>query len=203
MWAISISWAIYDVVAIATDPGHNTSIPTSVPGYTALAKPTIDQALVAAVIAVAATALLLTGLSKPAERTRAPGPFGLILFVVVVVGHGAWDKVVYSGFNWDPYYFPGYQREAGAVAGVIVAAAVAWYALTLRDRRLGGALLLGWYTTLALGFLQYATAFPGQGIYLPGAGTGVPHILAATLIAAGVPLTVIYMRRVRAASAVG
>jgi hypothetical protein len=106
------------------------------------------------------------------------------------------------------------------VAGVAVAAVVAWYALTLRDRLLGGALLLGWYSTMALGFLQYYADYSRHrliprladaqagGIHLTALFyyikiPGSANITVAVLGAAGIALTVIYMRRGRAASAVG
>jgi hypothetical protein len=75
-------------------------------------------------------------------------------------------------------------REVSAVVGVAVTA-VAWYALTLRDRRLGGALLLGWYTQMAFGFLAYVSR-------IFSAGTGSVNIVEGVLGGFGIALTIVY-----------
>jgi hypothetical protein len=202
LWAISITWAAYDIGAIEVD-GEGGAGAVSIPGYTSLASPSVRPALAIAVIAMAATALLLVAVGRSAGRVRVPGSLGLALLAVVGAGSGAWARIVYSRDYWDTYYAPAGPREAAAGISVAVAVAVAWYALTLRDRLLGGALLLGWYTTMTVGFLAYFTAYLGHHVLLPGVQLAGAHILVAALIAAGIALTVIYMRRRRAAAPVG
>jgi hypothetical protein len=182
MWAISFSWAAYDI-APKPPPGQANTI--DIPGYSSAATWQVDKALVAAAIAIAAVALLVIAFGRSAERDRLPGPFGMLLFVVAVVSHGAWDRIVYTRQYWDPYLFPPAPREASAVVAVAVTAVVAWYALTLRDRRLGGALLLGWYAQMAFGFLTYLIA-------RVSAGTASGNIVVGVLGAIGITLTIVY-----------
>jgi hypothetical protein len=72
-------------------------------------------------------------------------------------------------------------------AGVLVGLAVTWYAVTLRARALGGALLLGWVTVTVLMLASFMT--------LPTPGTLLFwNVLACVLLAAAAVLAVLYMR---------
>ena len=72
-------------------------------------------------------------------------------------------------------------------AGVLVGLAVTWYAMTLRARALGGALILGWITVAALTLVAIMTLSPA-GILL------FWSVLACVLLAAAAVLAVLYMR---------
>jgi sterol desaturase/sphingolipid hydroxylase (fatty acid hydroxylase superfamily) len=74
-------------------------------------------------------------------------------------------------------------------AGVLVGLAVTWYALSLRARALGGALVLGWVTVAALALMNYITQWSEMA--------GVEHlctVLECILLAAVVVLTIFYVR---------
>ena len=72
-------------------------------------------------------------------------------------------------------------------AGVLVGLAVIWYAMALRTRVLGGALILGWITTAAL--MQVSTT-----ILSPAGVLFFWSVLACVLLAAAAGLAVFYMR---------
>ena len=72
-------------------------------------------------------------------------------------------------------------------AGVLVGIAVIWYAMALRTRVLGGALILGWITTAAL--MQVSTT-----ILSPAGVLFFWSVLACVLLAAAAGLAVFYMR---------
>ena len=72
-------------------------------------------------------------------------------------------------------------------AGVLVGLAVTWYAMALRTRALGGALILGWITVAALMLAPYTIGSPA-GVLL------FWSVLACVLLAAAAGLAVFYMR---------
>ena len=90
------------------------------------------------------------------------------------------------------FYLPDNPNSTGHVTAILVGLAVAWYALSLRDRALGGALVLGWATVTLIFFLvdfTYAWRLP----YISDA----PRIwgfLGCALLAIVVILTVAYTR---------
>jgi Caspase domain len=71
--------------------------------------------------------------------------------------------------------------------GVLVGLAVTWYAVTLRARALGGALLLGWVTVAVLMFAPLI-------LQLPPATLLFWSVLACVLLVAAAGLAVFYMR---------
>jgi len=72
--------------------------------------------------------------------------------------------------------------ETSAIAGLLVGLAVTWYAVNLRARVLGGALVLGWSTATALWLLAGMSPWSAIGV--------LGCILLATVMA----LALIYMR---------
>ena len=72
-------------------------------------------------------------------------------------------------------------------AGVLVGLGVTWYAMCLRARTLGGALVLGWVTAAALMLASYMTVSPA-GVLL------FWNVLECVLLAAVVVLTIFYVR---------
>ena len=74
-------------------------------------------------------------------------------------------------------------------AGVLVGLAVTWYAMSLRARALGGALVLGWVTVAALTLISHMTLWSRM--------TGVGRfcgVLECVLLATVVALTIFYVR---------
>ena len=66
-----------------------------------------------------------------------------------------------------------------------------WYALSLRARALGGALVLGWVTTAALALMNNMTEIGWSGMTSVERFCGV---LECVLLATVVVLTIFYMR---------
>ena len=98
----------------------------------------------------------------------------LIFYVTAGLNVGSHDSL--------DYYIQG-------SAGVLVGLAVAWYAMSLRARALGGALVLGWVTVAALTLINYMTLWSGM--------TGVGRfccVLECVLLATVVVLTIFYVR---------
>ena len=91
-------------------------------------------------------------------------------------------------FGGLPSFLPLYYYILGS-AGVLVVLAVTWYAMSLRARALGGALVLGWVTVAALELMKNMTAWSAM--------TGVERfytVLECVLLATVVVLTIFYVR---------
>jgi Caspase domain len=104
--------------------------------------------------------------------------FSQIAALIFYVTHGR-----NAGFSWPLYY------SILGSAGVLVGLAVTWYALSLRARALGAALVLGWVTVAALVLMNYITQWSRI--------TGVERfcvVLECVLLAAVVVLTIFYVR---------
>ena len=87
-----------------------------------------------------------------------------------------------------PSFLPLYYYILGS-AGVLVGLAVTWYAMSLRARALGGALVLGWVTVEALALMNPMTLWSGM--------TSVERfwgVLECVLLATVVVLTIFYVR---------
>jgi caspase domain-containing protein len=105
--------------------------------------------------------------------------FSQIAALIVYVSQGR--RLVYFPLSLSLYIMGG--------AGVLVGLAVTWYALSLRARALGGALVLGWVTVAALALMNYMTQWSGM--------TSVErfwNVLECVLLAAVVVLTIFYVR---------
>ena len=95
--------------------------------------------------------------------------------------------------------FPSYDSFIGSclvvlgIAGVLVVSAVTWYAMSLRARALGGALVLGWVTIAALVTCRWVT-WGWHSSATWGVGD-VCAVLSFVLLAAVVILTIIYIRQ--------
>ena len=91
-------------------------------------------------------------------------------------------------FGGLPSFLPLYYYILGS-AEVLVVLAVTWYAMSLRARALGGALVLGWVTVAALELMKNMTAWSAM--------TGVERfytVLECVLLATVVVLTIFYVR---------
>jgi len=136
------------------------------------------------VLGVIAAILLIVSWSPAADRRRVPMLRALpVMLLCSVILSMIADFVFFVSLNPDAY---GYTSE---IAGFLVGLAVTWYALTLRARLLGSALVLGWVTIWALAL--FSNIFPWSSI------SGVEHvtsIVECILLAVVVILAIVYMR---------
>jgi hypothetical protein len=189
-WFIAVSLAIFDVLAIPHF--HQFSQGGREVAYSLA----FTVSHIAGVIAVV---LLLIALRGSAERSGwlPAGSLPALLFCVVVLAALVWRAQELTRFI-GPQYSSGslaYPSDdspyaVAAVVALLVTVVVAWYALTLEDPSLGGAMLLGWLVTEIFVFLSFIT----QG-WFNRHRTVADNILEALLLAAGVLLTLVYMRR--------
>jgi hypothetical protein len=141
-------------------------------------------------LGVIAAILLMVSWSPAADRRRAPRIRKLPVMLLGAVGFSQIAALISyvthgrsAGFFWPLYY------SILGSAGVLVGLAVTWYALSLRARALGGALVLGWVTVAALALMNYMTLWSGM--------TGVERfctVLECVLLTAVVVLTIFYVR---------
>lgn len=109
-------------------------------------------------LGVIAAILLMRCWSPAADKRRAPRIRGLPVLLLGAVGlsqiaalvfYVTLGRVIGSYYSLSLYIL--------GSAGVLVGLAVTWYAICLRARTLGGALLLGWVTAAALMLTSYMT----------------------------------------------
>jgi hypothetical protein len=145
-------------------------------------------------LGVVAAILLRVSWSPATDRHRTPQIRGLPAILLGAAALSQISSLIYyvtisgtnSGYIGSYFYILG-------IAGVLVVSAVTWYAMSLRARALGGALILGWVTIAALITCLWVTwtwGFPTTS----GAGH-VCAVLSFVLLATVVMLTIIYMRR--------
>jgi hypothetical protein len=189
-WFIAVSLAIFDILAIRR--WNQFSEGGRVGAYSL----TFAVSHIAGVVAVV---LLLIALRGSAERGRrvAAGSLPTLLFCVVVLAAVVWrvqelTRLIAPQYHSYSLFYPSddYPYVISAVVALLVTVAVAWYALTLKDRLLGGAMLLGWLATEIFVFLAFIT----QG-WFNRHRTVADNILVAILLATSVLLTLVYMRR--------
>ena len=121
----------------------------------------------------------------------------LLGFCVIVLAEVAWraqqlTSLIGPQYSSDSFTYPSddYAYVVFGVLALLVTVVVAWYALTLKDRSLGGAMLLGWLVTEIFVFLSFIT----QG-WFNRPRTVADNILVSVLLIASVVLTLVYMRR--------
>jgi hypothetical protein len=144
------------------------------------------------VLGVIAAILLMVSWSPAADRRQARQIRGFPVMLLGVVGLSQIPILTFYVSLPYPYHSMNYIILGGA--GALVVLAVTWYAMSLRARALGGALVLGWVTVSAMLLIMYMTSFWGG---YGGAAMGVARfsvILGYVLLAAVVALTIIYMR---------
>ena len=145
-------------------------------------------------LGVTAAILLMISWSPAAERRQARQIRGLPLMLVGVAGLSQIPVLIFyvrlsNELNSSYYYY------AQASVGVLVAVAITWYAMSLRTRALGGALVLGWVTAVAMVFaIELARDWPFFS-YSFMSDLKVYAILGYVLLAAVVTLTIIYVRK--------
>jgi hypothetical protein len=150
--------------------------------------------VVSLAVGIIAAILLMISWSPAAGRRRARQIRGLPLTLLGVAGLSQIPVLIsyvkIGDLNDSDYYY-----VLGS-AGVLAALAVTWYAMSLRQRALGGALVLGWVTVAAM-FLTikttqnwaYFSGFSFSGVLL------FCVILGYVLLAAVVVLAIIYVRK--------
>jgi serine/threonine protein kinase len=117
-------------------------------------------------------------------RVRAFGGALVLAWVVVLAWATAAESLLVEANSVYTIY--------GSV-GAFIALAVTWYAMSLRVRALGGALVLGWVTVAAISLIIEAT---GNWSYIYHRGVVLfSLILTYALLATVVALTIIYVRR--------
>jgi len=151
LWITSLSWVIDDFGRLSAVTATNAT--------------TLMASDVTGLIAVM---LLLAGLGRSAGRGRLTEPLQWALVAAVVLGHAAIDVfylapgafLAWGSLSELVSFMGGYAASAEHGIQLATSAFVAWYALTLRDRALGSALLLGWLVTTAAFFAWFVTEFP-------------------------------------------
>ncbi len=154
-------------------------------------------------LGVVAAILLRVSWNTVADRHRTPQIRGLPIILLGAAALSQISSLIYyvtiSGTR--ARYIAGgyYSGDFGAylyilgIAGVLVVSAVTWYAINLRARALGGALILGWVTIAALMTCLWVTWT--WGFSTTWSVGHVCAVLSFVLMAAVVMLTIIYMRR--------
>ncbi len=142
-------------------------------------------------LGVIAAIFLLVSWSPAIGMRRAPPIRALAVMLLGAVGFSQIAALIfYVSQGRRLVYFPlSLSLYIMGGAGVLVGLAVTWYALSLRARALGGALVLGWVTVAALALMTYMTQWSGI--------TGVERfctVLECVLLAAVVVLTIFYVR---------
>ena len=146
-------------------------------------------------LGVIAAILLMVSWSPAADRRGAPQIRGLPMILLGAVGLSQIASLIFYvtigqifHFAIDSYIQPYYYILGSA--GVLVVLAVTWYAVSLRARALGGALVFGWVTIAALLSCIYMTE---TWSFISGVGRFCV-VLEFVLLATVVTLTIIYVR---------
>ena len=141
-------------------------------------------------LGVIAAILLLVSWSRVADRRRAPRIRALPVMLLAAVGFSQVAALIFNvtaGLLVDSYESLDYYIQGSA--GVLVGLAITWYAMSLRARPLGCALVLGWVTAAALALMNNMTLW--------SVITDVERfygVLECVLLATVVVLTIFYLR---------
>jgi hypothetical protein len=159
---------------------------THLAGYTGRAHAGFVLAAIGNVLGTIAAVVLMISWSSVADRRRVPMPGAVPVLLLCSVGLSLIADATFNAAVFLPHA-PYYALDA---AEIIVGLAVTWYAVTLRARPLGGALVLGWVIGAALTLMLNTTA----GATVGGIGR-VAVVLEFVLLAAAAILAIIYMRQ--------
>ena len=180
MWWLAVPFLAATTVLVA----HLSNIPTD------RAHAEVILSFTAYALGVIAAGLLMVSWSRAANRRRAPWNGMLPLMLLGTIGSSqiaALFLYVNEGQEAGSYYSQ-YYYILGSVE-VFVGLAITWYALCLRARALGGALILGWVTIAVLTLMTDVTKWSLL--------TGVERfwvVLEYVLLATVVALTIFYVR---------
>jgi hypothetical protein len=144
-------------------------------------------------LGVIAAILLMVSWSRVADRRRVPRIHALPVMLLSTVGFSQVAALIFyvtAGLEVGSYYsYYSLDYYIHGSAGLLVGLAVTWYAMSLRTRSLGGALVLGWVTVAVLELMKNMTMWSVL--------TGVERfcsVLECVLLAAVVVLTIFYVR---------
>ena len=146
-------------------------------------------------LGVIAAILLMVSWSPAADRCRTPQIGALPMILLAAAGLSQIASLIFYVTVAQIFhvtinsYIQPYFYILGS-AGVLVVLAVTWYAVSLRARALGGALVFGWVTIAALLSCIYMTQLWSE---ISGVGRFCV-ILEFVLLATIVMLTIIYVR---------
>ena len=137
---------------------------------------------------VIAAILLLVAWSPVVDERRTPQMGALPVMLLSAVGLGQIAALIFyvTLGHWINSYLSLFFYILGSV-GVLVGLAVTWYAMALRTRALGGALVLGWVIVAAPMLAPYMVVLPAGDLLFWS-------VLACVLLAAAAVLAVLYMR---------
>jgi Caspase domain len=142
-------------------------------------------------LGVIAAIFLMAAWSPATDRRQAPRIHALPVMLLGAVGLSQIASLVFyvSQGQGERYFFDSVHAYVQGSTGVLVALAVTWYAVSLRERALGGALVLGWVTIAALTLMNYVIQWSEM--------TGVERfcvVLECVLLASAIVLTILYVR---------
>jgi peptide/nickel transport system substrate-binding protein len=162
------------------------------------------------VLGIAAVTLLLAAAGKTARRggwAAVRRPQALLLLCGTALGPAIWnisamhDESGHSCCSVTAAYFEfnmQYISIAEIVLAVAVGALVAVYALGIKDRVAGGAILAGWLAVALFTFFHFITA----GWYFSGPWLALNYLAAGVLLAS-LALTIVYLVRGRETAPAG
>ena len=157
LWLISPAWVLLDILSFVRFDlfSQGTRV--------------IEANLIltaADVVGTATAFVLLAAIRRDVKLGGwlAPRALSAALLATVVAGALAW-RIEYLSSSLGPqfaadansYAFGDYPYTVFAVAALLLAVLVGLYALSIRDRALGGGLLLGWSVMLVIQYTAYAT----------------------------------------------
>lgn len=140
-------------------------------------------------LGVIAAILLIVSWSPVVDERRTPQMGALPVMLLSVVGLSQIAALIFyvTLGHWINSSYVSLSFFILGSVGVLVGLAVTWYALALRARALGGALVLGWITVAALMLAPYMVVLPASDLLFWS-------VLACVLLAAAAGLAVFYMR---------
>jgi serine/threonine protein kinase len=142
-------------------------------------------------LGIIAAIVLMISWNPAANRRQARQIRGLPLILLTVAGLSQIPVLIYYVKIGDLYHSDFYYVLGSA--GTLATLAVTWYAISIRQRALGGALVLGWITTVAM-FLTIETTQNWAQLSFSGVLL-FSVILGYVLLAAAVVLAIIYARK--------
>jgi hypothetical protein len=180
-WAIA-TWVVYDIVAIPAD--HIFS-------YTGRALGDFLISAISDVLVLLTATLIIISWNRSVDKHRAPAFRVLPVTLLCGVGLVQVDRLIVhvEAYGSSAVFYANHTQDSAAI---LVGLCVAWYALRIRNRTLGGAMLLGWFCIAAIYFAIDGTATSAD-IFT---GTeGVFNILEAVFLPLMLSLIIVYMRK--------
>ena len=169
MWCPAVAYVASDIALFSVDHMY---------GLTGFYLAALWVGVISDVLGAGAAVLLLISWTPAAGWRRVSRLRPLPVMLVCAVGLSQIVSLILAFTQQDKNA----TAETSAIAGLLVGLAVTWYAVNLRARTLGGALVLGWSTVTVLWFLAGLSPWTAIGV------------LGCVLLAAVMVLALIYMR---------